>query len=789
MPALDSAVGHRLFVAVGAVYAFWLLSVGLSWNLFKELPYSKVLFSEQGDVLSAKVAADGQWRFPLVRKIDSNYVKCLIHFEDKRFYYHLGIDPLAVIRAIYFNAKSRKIVSGASTITMQTARLALGNPPRTLLNKCYEMIIALGIEAVYTKAQILKWYARIAPYGGNVVGLETAVWRYFPDEQARQLTLGQAAFLAVLPNQPGKLHPARNSEQLLQKRNALIRKLAASKKISPEESDMALLENMSEEPFQAPRLATHALEYLVKIYPKFIHFHSSIDIALQKRVVELAQEYGFRFRQSEIHNLAVLVVDNRSAKVKAYVGNNPSQQIPINSASVDNVHAARSSGSVLKPILYAHMLDRGLIGPSSLLPDVPTWIKGYRPENFSLAYSGAVAVDEVIQRSLNVPSVKMLMDCGVDSFLTILKKLGFRHLFRTADEYGLSLILGGAEVCLWDLAQCYSNVAHCLASVYPSDRRRPEKFMRRISLLQWDSLPKDIPAPLSPVAMYHTTKAMQHTKGSENARDQYFGHNPQRIAWKTGTSFGYKDAWSVGYTQAFTVAVWIGNSTGLGRPGLLGLHTAAPLMFEIFNLLPSAEEWKFPFDYGHSQIMCKQSGYYFTPNCTDSLVVKLPKGATSVPNCPYHKKIFTTPDGKYRTYRSCHPAPIENNWFVLPPAMAYYYSAHNRSYKTLPPIDPACSDQEKMMRQALSFIYPSTGSSLFIPIDLDLVKNECYFKAVHRESDKIIHWFMDEKYLGSTNGNPHQMKIQASVGSHRFLITDDDGQSDFCEVEFLTKKF
>jgi penicillin-binding protein 1C len=423
-----------------------------------------VLNDNKGALLGASIAADGQWRFPYDAQVTDKFKQCIIAFEDKRFEHHPGIDIWAMGRALRQNFKSGRVTSGGSTITMQVIRLATHHQ-RNWWNKLLEALMALRLELTHSKAEILALYASNAPFGSNVVGLDAASWRYFgrsPDK----LSWGETAALAVLPNAPSLVHPGKNRLVLLKKRNLLLDKLYHNGIIDSNTAMLAQLEPVPDKPVPLPIEAPHLLGRIVNEHKADqdldTRISSTINGHLQQQVTQILERHHTVLSANHINNMAAVVLDVESGAALAYVGNIYHPQEPQLESSVDVIGAPRSPGSTLKPLLYATMLNDGFILPHSLIPDIPTQIAGYQPENFDLGYDGAVPASTALARSLNVPAVKMLQKYKYERFYDFLKKAGVTTLKQPADYYGLSLILGGGENTLWELAGAYADMARVL---------------------------------------------------------------------------------------------------------------------------------------------------------------------------------------------------------------------------------------------------------------------------------------------------------------------------------------
>ncbi|MDR1411275.1 MAG: transglycosylase domain-containing protein, partial [Spirochaetaceae bacterium] len=429
-------------------------------------PYSPVLYGRGGELLGARVARDGQWRFPPGPQVNGRFAAALLEYEDRRFRYHPGIDPVAVCRAFFQNLRAGRIVSGGSTLTMQTIRLSRQSSRReaglsagrTLLEKAVEAVLALRLEIALSKDEILALYAAHAPFGGNVVGLEAASWRWF-GRSAEDLSWAEAAALAVLPNSPSLVHPGRNRELLREKRDALLGRLFSRGLIGEETFFLARSEALPAEPLPLPQLAPHLLSRILGEQGggqgAYSRIDTTLDKAMQEQADRIMNRWALRFAENNVMNGACLVMDTPSGEVRAYIGNVRSSE----AADVDIIDSPRSSGSILKPFLFAAMLDSGDILPVSLVSDIPTRVGSYSPENISRNYLGAVPAASALARSLNIPAVRSLRRYGVSRFARLLRSLGVSTLFRPDDEYGLPLILGGAEVTLWDMAGLYAGLA------------------------------------------------------------------------------------------------------------------------------------------------------------------------------------------------------------------------------------------------------------------------------------------------------------------------------------------
>ena len=781
----------KTFAAGGALLLLWLFC--LPRPLFVA-PVSYILEDRQGELLGARIAADGQWRFPFQPETPGKYAVCVVAFEDKRFWWHPGVDPLSLGRALALNFRKGRIVSGGSTLSMQVVRMARNNPPRTIWEKTIELFMATRLELGYSKREILALYASNAPFGGNVVGLEAASWRYY-GKKPELLSWAEAATLAVLPNSPALIHPGRNRDALLEKRNRLLDRLQKDGTLNASECALAKEEPLPGPPLPLPQLAPHLLDRLATGQPAAANSRmtTTINRRLQLRISEILARRQELYRGNDVHNLAAVVIDVPTGNILAYVGNVMGAGAE-HGEQVDVVAAPRSTGSILKPYLYALALESGDILPNCLLHDVPTQLGQYKPENFYETYDGAVVAKRALIRSLNVPFVLLLQQYGLEKFHFELKRLGLSTLTRPPAHYGLSLILGGAEANLLDITNTYACMARRLGSFYPRNGQydpqdfRPPQFFPAAGRRPVLSRTSD--GRLSAAAIWYTFEAMQQVERPTSAGEWELFQASRRIAWKTGTSFGFRDAWAAGVTPQYAVGVWVGNADGEGRPGLIGVDMAAPVLFELFEQLPGGNAWfDPPYDDMTQAPVCRQSGYRAGPYC-EADTVWMPKSGLKVRACPYHQLLHLDPSGQWQVTSACEPpsAMLHQSWFVLSPLEEYYFRNKNPAYKPPPPFRPDCIAAQAAPGQApMQLIYPKNPTRIFVPVDLDGHLSSTVFQVAHRIPETEIYWHLDGVYLGSTK-TVHQMGLQPPVGKHRLALVDANGYRIEQVFEIIGKK-
>lgn len=761
----------------GLIILLWLFC--LPRPLF-EPPLSVVLEDREGNLLGARIAPDGQWRFPAPKALPEAYEICVVTFEDKRFWWHPGVDPISMARAAWYNARSGRVVSGGSTLTMQVIRMARGNPNRSIWEKMVEVFMATRLELTHSKRNILRLYAANAPFGGNVVGLEAASWRYF-GKKPELLSWSEAATLAVLPNSPALIHPGRNRNALLLKRNRLLEKLRDAGQLDAATCALACEEPLPGPPLPLPQEAPHLLDRLSagQSNKSDLRFRTTIDRNLQQRVAAILERRQAQYRGNDIHNIAAIVIEVTSGDVPAYAGNVPGAGAE-HGEQVDVITAPRSTGSILKPYLYALSMENGTILPNSLLTDVPTQMGRYKPENYYENYDGAVPARRALARSLNVPFVLLLHDYGVEKFHFELQKLGLSTLFRPPTDYGLSLILGGAEATLLDVTNTYACMARTLGNFYDRNGKyspgdfRPPNILRREEISA-DKLTRQA-GRLSAGAIWHTFQAMQEVERPAGAGEWELFQTSRQVAWKTGTSFGYRDAWAVGVTPRYAVGVWVGNADGEGRPGLIGVDMAAPVLFEILELLPGGRWFDPPYDDMAEAAVCRLSGYRAGEYCPVD-TVWIPRGGLKAKACPYHQLLHLDPTGQYQVNSNCQdPSAMRHEaWFVLPPLQEYYFKSKYPDYRTPPPLRSDClQGAENQAHNPMQLIYPKQPTKIYVPVDLDGKLSSTVFQVAHRVPDTEIFWHLDGVYLGSTT-TFHQMALQPDVGKHLLALVDANG--------------
>ena len=766
---------------LGAIFisTFLLWFFCLPTKLFSD-PTSTVLFDRSGNLLGASIADDGQWRFPYNSNVPHKYKTALIQFEDRSFESHWGVSIRGLSRAVYQNIKGARKVSGGSTITMQLMRLSRKGQDRNVWQKIVELFWATRAEWRYTKDEIIALYASNAPMGGNVVGLDAASWRYF-GRAADDLTWAESATLAVLPNAPALIHPGRNRNELLAKRNRLLDRLYEVEEFDSITWQLSKLEPLPEKPHPMPFIAPQLMSRVINDGKKGQIIYTTIEMSLQERVNNIVQFHHERLRTNQIFNAAVLVMEVSTGEVLAYTGNVPELESE-HGKDVDIIPAPRSTGSILKPFLYAGMLASGEITPEMLIQDVPTIMSGYSPKNYNLKYDGVIAANEALSKSLNVPLVRMLVKFGIPKFHYLLKKFDFTTITKAPSHYGLSLILGGAEATLWDLVSAYGMMARCLKQYpnYSNGINRKANYLLHHSSSSYEN------PIINPAACWYTFEAMKELSRPEEDINWELFSTSQQIAWKTGTSFGFRDAWAVGLTPNFVVGVWAGNADGEGRPGLIGREVAAPILFDVFSALPKSDWFSKPFDEMLEISICAKSGYRAGDACPVIHSKWIPKSCANTVACPYHDYLFLDESEQYLVNADCYDLSkaLKKSWFILPAEAAYYYKNKDPNYKEVPPYFEGCSGSKKLTDVVI--LYPKDNSQIYVPLNFDEEKEKIIFEATHKQAKMKLYWHLDDKYLGMTE-SIHPIEFVPSIGNHALTVIDENGKTAMVEFVVLNK--
>lgn len=727
-----------------------------------EKPPSQMIYDKDGKLLRAFLSLDEKWRMPVrLDEVSDRLKLSVLAAEDRFFYYHPGLNPWAIARAIWLNLKHRKIVSGGSTITMQVARM-MEHRDRTFLSKLIEMLQAMKLELLYSKDEILEYYLNMAPYGGNIEGIGAACYYYFQKSPA-EISLAQAALLTAIPNSPCLLYPGNIPEHIEKKKDDILKRLWERGEISREEYLEALKEEIAVENGGMPFKTPHFTELVSRLYPQKQRVYTTLDLSIQTKCHKVLRRHLKKWRSMGITNGALVVIDNRNQAVRALIGSYDFFD-ELHSGQVNGALALRSPGSTLKPFLYAIGMDKGLITSSTVLYDVPVSYAGYTPENYDGKYHGVVTVKEALIHSLNVPAVNLLAKIGVGEFVSFLKRSGFSTLNSEDTDYGLSMILGGCGVRLIELTNLFSMLAN--GGIF-----RPLRYCEDEAMQEGERV-------LSSGAAYIITELLSQVVRPDLPLYWEFSLDRPKVAWKTGTSYGHRDAWSVGYTKDFTVGVWVGNFDGRGVPELTGSKVAGPILFDILNAITNKErvEW---FDRPVSvstRKVCARSGMIPNPDCPAVIEELYLPGVSPINQCDIHRVFYID---SLTGYRLCRSDLSERNYKrvvfeIWPSEVATWLERNGYPLDKIPPLLP--ESQKVMAGEGPIIRSPDPECEYHIRQGVPLEYQKILLDVSVANSVDKIFWFLDGNLIWS--GPPWKKTfIYPERGKHDLVCQDDHGRS------------
>lgn len=749
------------FSAIGIAVGF-LLFLLLNWlfPLPANKEYSTIVLDAKGEVIHAFLTRDEKWRMKTELKEISPLLKqTLIYKEDKYFYYHPGVNIIAMVRAAAMNTLHLKRTSGASTITMQVARM-LEPKERTYFSKLKEIFRALQLEWKYDKDEILQLYFNLVPYGSNIEGVKSASTLYF-GKNPDHLSLAEVTALSIIPNRPSSLRLGQNNGKIISERNRWLKRFAADHLFTAKQIGDALDEPLSVTRNETPRIAPHLANKLKRISNTDIirtHLQTNTQLKLEK----ITGDYVRNLYSLNIRNAAVVVMDNRTHQVVAYVGSADFNAVQ-DGGQVNGADAIRQPGSALKPLVYGLCFDNGLLTPKTMMSDVPLNINGYAPENFDQKFHGYVSVEFALENSLNIPAVKAINELGTEPMVSKLSKCNFRQIEKDKKKLGLSLVLGGCGVTLEEMVGLYGAFAN--NGLYT----RPSLFAGS------DTSKNDTVRLLSPSANFMVTEILSRLARPDLPINWEASMHTPRIAWKTGTSYGRRDAWSIGYNKNYTVGVWVGNFSGAGVPELNGANIATPLLFKIFNTIDynSSNEWyNMPKECG-TRIVCSETGKPVNDFCTNTIMDYFIPLTSPASPCDNMQEIATDAKEQISYCRNCIPPNgYKKKWYkLIPPEMQAYYAENRIAYEMIPPHNPDC---DKVFTEGAPTIkMPVTGTEYLIskqePEPLQL---SCDVTG----DVKTVYWYINNQFYKQTKAQAKEF-FTPNAGTVKISCTDDKGRN------------
>ena len=747
----------RLVIVSGSVFLSFLL-LNVCFPLKDTIEYTNIVTDNKGEVIHAFLTKDEKWRMKTeLPEISPLLQKTIIAKEDKYFYYHPGINVIAIAKSAFNNVFHLKRVSGASTITMQVAR-ALERRNRTWGAKIIEAFRALQLEWKYSKKEILQLYLNLVPYGGNIEGVKAAAWLYFkkaPDH----LSLAEITALSIIPNRPSSLVIGRNNDRIVQERNKWLQRFATERVFTEKEIEDALAEPLTAQRSVVPHHIPH-LAYKLKTTFNSHFIPTTIDLNKQLKIEKLTADYIRTLRLKNIRNAAVVVLDNKTHQVVAYVGSAGFYD-KLDGGQVNGAAAVRQPGSTLKPLLYGLCMDEGLLTPQMTINDVPVNYNGYAPENYDQKFNGSVTVEYALEHSLNIPSVKSLQQLGKDKLIHQLIATDFKQVQKDQHKLGLSMILGGCGATLEQLTGLFSAFAN--EGVYV-----PPQYLQGKTTSPKATI-------LSPAASYMITEILSKVARPDFPLNWQATERMPKIAWKTGTSYGRRDAWSIGYNKQFTVGVWVGNFAGFGVPELSGANTATPLLFKIFNTIDynTNESWYTPPKDCEWRQVCSETGLPPGPYCTNLILDEFIPLISTTTTCQHLQEVKVSADGFFSYCNTCAPAAgyAKKLYRVLAPELQEYFATHNKAYEKVPPHNPDCEKIFKGEGPAITF--PLNGSEYFIN------KNEpepLQLKARTASDVSKVYWYINNQFYKATAPGEKQFFVPGE-GPVKISCTDDKGRN------------
>jgi penicillin-binding protein 1C len=731
-------------------------------NLHK--PSSTFVYSRNKTLLSAYAASDTYWRKPVkLSEISPLLVKSVLACEDRWFYYHPGVNLFSLIGAAFDDVKAGKIVRGGSTITMQIARM-MEPKERTFLSKFIEVLRAFQLEMHYSKRELLELYFNLAPYGGNIEGVGAASYFYF-GKTPYELSASQAALLVSIPNSPSALRPDLYLEKSLKARRRVLGVMRSQGIISKEKYAEALQEEIKAKRYEPPSYAPHLCRDLALKNPGTPEIVSTIDLRDQAICERIMRNHKGELRAKGIGNAAVVVLKNSTCQVLAMVGsidfNDQSNQGQVNGAT-----SPRSPGSTLKPFLYAMALDKGLCTPASMLEDLPVYFSGYSPENYDQAYRGAASMAEALRLSLNIPAVTICSEVGLGDFYQLLKSGGFTTLYRKDYEYGLPIILGACEVELVELSALYSSLA------------RGGLFIPYQTEIQAKANSNDTTRLFSDGAAYIISDILGELQRPDFPSSWEFAPDIPKVAWKTGTSYGRKDAWSIGYDPDYTIGIWTGNFSGASSPDLVGAEAAAPILFEIFKAIENGNTpgWFAQPEDVATRMVCAKSGLPPNQYCPTTISELYLPGVSAVDPCEIHKMVLVDSTTGYRLCRFCSAGKkviqkVYENW---PPKLATWFAQSGKLTQAIPGHNPECTGT--YAGDSPVIVSPNDDATYILRTYLPAASQEIALQASAASGASQLYWFVDGELYGRAKPGDKLFYIP-KIGIHKLTCSDDEGRS------------
>ena len=777
MQLIKALIKTKPFKIVASIFLLF-IALDLIFPFKVQPNYSTLITDSEGKVLHAFLNNQDKWRMKTeLSEITPTLEKAIVYKEDRWFRWHFGVNPFAVLRAGVRNVFTGRRTSGASTITMQVVRL-LKPKSRTYFNKIIEILRAFQLEVHYSKDEILQLYLNLVPYGSNIEGIKSASILYF-QKSPDVLSLAEVMALAIIPNRPSSLRLGINNDYILKERNRWLNEFKESEVFHNQDIDDALSEPLNVKRHEAPKLAPHLSLRLKNEYPTEANIYSSLIRNKQLTIEKIVQNYVSRLYAMNIHNAAVMVINNQTHQVEAYIGSADFNN-PVDGGQVDGVRAIRSPGSTLKPLLYATAFDKGIITPKTTINDVPTNFGGFEPENFDKLFHGKITIEFALANSLNIPAVKLLKEITTLVLVDKLKKADFQAVKKNSSKLGLSLVLGGCGVTLEELTNLFSSFANegqfqkstYLTPQPPLLNERGGIRPTTPPLIKERGLGGEV---CSPESTYLINQILTQITRPDLPNNYAYTYRMPKIAWKTGTSFGKKDAWSIGYNAKYTVGVWIGNFSGEGVPELSGANIATPLLFDIFNTIDynSSSKWfKSPENMAMRKV-CAESGDVPDEFCINQITDYYIPSISKMTLCTHAKYVYVSADKRISYCSHCLPdnGAVKKIYPNHAPELVSWFETKHILYTNIPPHNPKC--ERIFQENAPQIVYPVDGSEYILD------KNDTQklmLNAQVRNDVKEIYWYINDKLLQKSTPNT-PIFFEPKAGKIKISCSDDKGRN------------
>ena len=717
---------YRRTVEIVLTILLLFIVLDLLFPLPAKKEFSKEIHAKDGTLLTAYLTSDDKWRLRTeLDKVSPELIKAIIEKEDNWFYFHPGINPISVIRAFYKNITTGETQLGASTITMQVARI-LEPKKRTYFNKLLEVFRALQLEIRYSKKEILELYLSLLPFGGNIEGVKSASYIYF-NRPPDKLSLAQSITLAVIPNDPNSLRLDKSNKEIISKRNTWVKKFKHENIFSSADLNDAINEPVECNRYQIPVTAPHFSQYIKDNFNGDI-IKTNLDLSIQQITENILLRNVKKVFYKGITNGAILVIDNRNSDVVAYCGS-ANFYDEGSFGQVNGITAIRSPGSTLKAALYAYAFDEGNLTPQMKFADIPTDFHGYQPENYDLKFYGNVTTEFALVNSLNIPAVKLLEQVGINNFTNFLEGCGFNQIQKQKNQLGLSMILGGCGTNLQELTKLFTAFAR-KGKLYPLQFLSKEE--------------NDSEQVFSEESSYLVANILSGINRSDIADLSQYSKLP-KFAWKTGTSYGKRDAWAIGFNPNYTIGVWVGNFNGVGSPNLSGAEVAVPLLFDLFNAIDynSEVKWFEMPEELYTREVCSESGMIPSQYCKNIVRDFAIKNKSHNQVCNIHQPVYVNLDETVQYCTSCLPSSgyKKEVFTVYLPELSVWLYQNKIDYHKPPQHNPECTA-----------MFAEGGPKILSPTEdyeYFLEKNsgqEILLLAASDSRVKTQYWYVNDKF-------------------------------------------